>query len=209
MTNINRYATLVIALIALIAITGLLRSSYNTLNFQPSVQQSNTLQPTSTDYNTTNITTSNLFGRSSQSNTSVALPATNLKLILRGAFTSTTPELASALIESPDGKTNSFRVNSKVYNNTVLHSVFNDRVILSLNGELETLHFPTAELNETNAPLNNEISKDEIKELVQNNASLKEIATATQQLQSSTISEEQRSQLIRSRLQELRNRARK
>lgn len=212
MTNINRYSILVISLIACIAVANLLRNSYNTFSFQAISQQPQTSQArqtTDTDYNTANITGSNLFGNNSLQNSNITLPTTDLQLTLRGAFTSTNPKVASALIESPDGKTNSFRVDSKVYGNTVLHSVYNDRVILSLNGELETLYFPTTETNTTNSQVANQTSNDEVRELVQNNASLTEIASTAQQLQSSTISEEQRRQLIKSRLQELRNRARK
>ncbi|MBR9805051.1 hypothetical protein GYB62_00855 [bacterium] len=73
------------------------------------------------------------------------LPETKLKLTLRGAFTASEKHLASAIIEDDKQKASTYRVGATLPGNAKLRAVYSDRVVLSRNGVLETLYFPTVE----------------------------------------------------------------
>ncbi|ARU56886.1 type II secretory pathway protein N [Oleiphilus messinensis] len=75
------------------------------------------------------------------------LPQTNLKLTLRGVSYSDENKVASALIEGPDRKTETYQIGESIAGNTALHAVYPQRVVLSRNGVLENLYFP--ELSDT------------------------------------------------------------
>ncbi len=185
---------------------------YSGITFSPEVQQPVT-QTTNTNtqaYQVSSITSKNLFGQADPDQAlSANLPTTSLQLMLRGVFTSTNPTQGSAIIESPDGTTRSFKVNSTVFGNAKLHSVFADRIVLSQSGELETLYFPTPSSTASNT---NQLSVNDLPQnvqtLVRNTMTAEEISSTRQQLSSSSLTAEERQQLIRQRLQELRNRAR-
>ena len=71
------------------------------------------------------------------------LPKTRLKLILKGAFTSTENERASALIaESKRGKGKRYYIDDRLPGGAVLHEVFNNSITIKRAGRLETLEFP-------------------------------------------------------------------
>ena len=168
------------------------------------------------NYQARTITQSYLFGKMARDN-ALPIPETGLQLVLRGAFTSSNPALASAIIETPDGKTNSYRIEKEVYGQAKLHEVHGDRIVLSRNGELETLYFPTP----SQAPITTQNENadataaaiaavpDNIQQLVQDNMSADEIQKARRELTNASLSAEQRQALIRKRLQDLRDRARK
>lgn len=69
------------------------------------------------------------------------LPKTNLRLTLTGVSATENQKRATALIEGPDRNTESYGVGDTLPGNADLHSVHNDRVILSRSGKLETLFF--------------------------------------------------------------------
>jgi len=101
------------------------------------------------------------------------------------------------MIEGGDGVTRSYRVNMQVGANTQLHGVFLNHVVLSRSGVLETLTFPSpASTGNSSARSsgNNSVSID------QSQPRGKPVDTAS-------MSAQQRQQLIKTRLQELRNRS--
>ena len=73
------------------------------------------------------------------------LPETELKLTLKGSIASNIEAEASAFIEDDYGSYNEFRIGDKVPGNAELVAVNNDSVVLSRNGIMETLYFPSEE----------------------------------------------------------------
>lgn len=217
----NQRTTNSVAAILCIVLGWLLLSQglavYQGANYQPIIQNENRITPSQPveDYSVNAIVERNFFGRQivnqellQQTN----LPTTNLQVVLRGVFTSTNPRQASAIIERPDGQVRSYRVNATVFGSSRLHAVFNDRIVLSTNGELETLYFPEPGAAQTTstqdvAQVIDQVPQD-IRELVENNMSAEEIREASQALTSDSLTAEQRAALIRERLMILRNRAR-
>jgi general secretion pathway protein C len=70
------------------------------------------------------------------------IPETNLRLSLKGAFTHSVPEKASALI-APDvnSKAELFFIDASLPGGAVLDTVYPDHVIIRRNGQLEKLQF--------------------------------------------------------------------
>jgi len=212
--RMSRYFLIIVSVFILIALAEQLFSAYATKNYHSDIKVS-ALQKNSTKdtvYNVQTITENHLLGQFNRTITKQKkLPTTNLKLTLRGAFTSNNPQHASAMIEGPDRKTQSYKVKGKVYGNTVLHSVFSNRVVLSRGGQLETLYFPAVK----DTP--NQNSQDPSDQNVQQNStpSAQRYASASSskvnpKLRSNAaMTKEQRKQLIKDRLQELRNRSKK
>lgn len=167
----------------------------------------------SSDYKAQSITQNQLFGQLDRKHLEgVDLPTTRLQLILRGAFTATDPNKASAIIESPDGKTRSYKIKSSVYGNARLHAVYPDRVVLIQGEQLETLLFPkpgTAQSTGSNSGFSMEQLPSDVQTLVRENVTMDDIQQVSKQLRSPTMTPEQRQDLIRSRLQELRSRSKK
>ncbi len=71
-----------------------------------------------------------------------AAPETRLNLKLRGVFASQNKELARAIIADARGDDQSYAIGDQVPGGAVLNDVFEDRVILDRNGQLETLKLP-------------------------------------------------------------------
>lgn len=69
------------------------------------------------------------------------LPETSLKLRLTGVLAGRDNLQASALIEGPDRKTRSYRVDEDVPGGAILKQVYPDRVVLERSGRLENLVF--------------------------------------------------------------------
>jgi general secretion pathway protein C len=217
-TQLNRWLLIALLILLVAGLGQQVWSAFNTLGYQADTPRSNPTSANSNpvNYKVSDITSSQLFGQVAGQATSTAnIPVTRLQLKLRGAFTSSQPSLASAIIEGPDGETRSYKVNSKLYGQAELQQVFADRVVLSRNGQLETLYFPTAETLANNSSSNNAGQTniggydipDDIRSLVQDNMSGQEIQQAARELSSSAMTPEQRKALIRKRLQDLRNRA--
>jgi general secretion pathway protein C len=222
-SGLNRLLAMAVSISIALLFCYQLRNTWLTFNYQP--EQSVTVEsakPTSS-YIATNITKNNVFGRSLASSDTEAnrIPATRLQLKLRGAFTSSNPKNASAIIEGSDGKTQTYKLGSRIYGQASLHQVLADRIVLSRDGELENLYFSEPDTTDQNSQLTisnsseptnlsayaNQIPAD-IKQLVQDNMSLTEIQQASKQLQNSAMTPQQRKELISKRLQELRKRAR-
>ncbi|WP_101759473.1 type II secretion system protein N [Oceanicoccus sp. KOV_DT_Chl] len=212
-----RYAGMLIALLMALLIGQQLFNTFNTLDHQPVHGVSKVSKQTAAPYNARTITTSHLFGLySGGSNGAANLPVTRLQLELRGAFTSSNPDQASAIIKGPDGESRAYKVNSRIYGTARLHKVFADRIVLSRNGQLETLYFPdpssttssqtAVTTSYSDSSSGYDIPEDAMK-LVQDNMSLQEIQQTTKALKSSAMTAEQRQALIRKRLQDLRDRA--
>ncbi len=215
--RISQLAPLLIALVfAAMLITAAL-ALYQTSRYQPEIATTDTgkQSPAIINYKATDITNSNLFGITVGGLSGLdksQIPTTLLQLTLRGAFTSANDKLASAIIEGPDGLAKSFKINSRVYGSTELHAVFNDRVVLSRNGQLETLLFPdpsqSTSANSTAPVTSLEQLPDGVANLVRDNMTPQQIQQAENQLRSSAMTPEQRQQLIKKRLTDLRDRAR-
>ncbi len=215
----SRVAAILIAIIACLAIAKALMSVFETLQFTPDVPAPSQTIEKNTSYDGNDIAQRNLFGLPPVSGAAdqANLPTTRLQLQLRGAFTSSTPKLASAIIQGPDGESRSYKAGSKVYGQATLHEVYKDRVVLERNGQLETLFFPENNDDSTsNTLVSSQINSrslssygisDEDRSLVQDNMSIQEIKQAAKELGSAALTPEQRQQLIRQRLQDLRNRA--
>lgn len=139
------------------------------------------------------IVAANLFGEANHTGLASALPSTTLSLTLRGVFTGREPGTGQAIIESADGRSSMFSVNSEVANGVMLDAVYADRVVLSRSGQLETLQFPRPDTTPS--------SQDLAKAGVGN-----EIASAYAGAAGAGASSEERKAMIRQRLEELRNR---
>jgi general secretion pathway protein C len=214
--RVSHYTVVALSVLLIIMLALQVWTFVLTSRYQPEVTAINNKSASPrVEYQAQSITNSNLFGVDKvQQDGKLNLPTTSLELKLRGAFTSTNPQMASAIIEGPDGKARSYRLNNRVYGNASLHAVYTDRILLSQQGELETLYFPDPSESSNVAAENAALTSaenaipDSIKTLVQENMSAEEIQQASQQLRSSAMTPEQRQQLIRQRLLELRNRAR-
>lgn len=95
-----------------------------------------------TDY-ASQVSSANLFGRAPTAGNDQSLPQTQLNVTLRGVFTSDDPALASAIIESEDGKMQMVRTGATLGDNTTLERVYPNRVVVSRSGIMENLYFPT------------------------------------------------------------------
>ncbi|PIE44403.1 MAG: hypothetical protein CSA50_00835 [Gammaproteobacteria bacterium] len=70
------------------------------------------------------------------------MPATRLKLILRGVSVADDPQFCTALIEGPDRKTEIYAIGADLPGNATLHQVYSDRIVINRKGLLEKLYFP-------------------------------------------------------------------
>jgi general secretion pathway protein C len=209
--SLSRWLPLALALCLVALVAPLLWHSYQTFYFQPSVDRIAAAAPQGQPYSAQAITQGNLFGRSQTAPAAAKLPATNLQLILRGAFGAITPEKGTAMIESGDGVTRSYRVNMQVSANTRLHGVFPNHVVLSRDGKLETLEFPSlGSVTGSSGPPNTgnntgNNTRNNSGSNAGNHAAI--IPPSAQRHDTATMSAQQRQQLIKLRLQELRNRS--
>lgn len=70
------------------------------------------------------------------------LPATNLRLYLRGVLAAEGDFPGSALVEDDKGQTEVYLVGDELPGSARLHAVFPSRVVLERSGKLENLYFP-------------------------------------------------------------------
>ena len=68
-------------------------------------------------------------------------PKTNLRLVLKGVFTSEQAGASGAIVEEIGKKSGYYGVGDTLPGNAVLEEVYNDRILLRRNGRLETLAF--------------------------------------------------------------------
>jgi general secretion pathway protein C len=201
----SRWLAPLLALCLLALLAQLLWRSYQTYLFAPQIDRIITAVPQQQQYNIATITQGNLFGRALVSPAAAKLPVTNLQLILRGAFGASTPEKGIAMIEGGDSITRSYRVNMQVSANTRLHGVFTNHVVLSRDGQLETLEFPSPAGTVANNGTGSSGSTFG-SGTGNDTGNRRPINTTTsQRVDATAMSAQQRQQLIKSRLQELRN----
>ncbi len=146
-----RFSPVGIALAAIAAVAYQLYGGLVSHSYQPVVQQQPPVAVTKPQpaYQVATITDRHLFGQLSEQFGSQPqqqnLPETQLQLVLRGAFTANDTGQGAAIIESMDQEARSYRVGQPVAGGVKLHAVYNDRVVLAQNGQLETLYFPSIE----------------------------------------------------------------
>ena len=100
-----------------------------------------------TDSSLANISRYHLFGDAKKSapviqQKVIDAPETRLRLDLKGVFASTNASQALAIISSSKGKDKTYHVGDKITGGVLLHAIYEDRVILKRNGQLETLRLP-------------------------------------------------------------------
>jgi general secretion pathway protein C len=105
--------------------------------------------PGQSDNRVEQITGADLFGHSTAPGPSQEqqLPETSAQLTLRGVFAARDPSEASAIIETGDGHAQIVKPGASVAPDTVLREVHADRVVLSRNGAMENLYFPSPQDN--------------------------------------------------------------
>ena len=77
----------------------------------------------------------------------IEAPETRLRLDLKGVFASTIANQALAIISSSKGKDKTYHIGDKITGGALLHAVYEDRVILKRNGQLETLRLPKSKVD--------------------------------------------------------------
>ncbi len=124
----------------------------------PSIQQTTTINPIPPKESTLHTTQFNeLFGSltpSTQPNkpieTPIEAPITQLELTLHGILFANNSITARALISSPETSEQTYAINDSLGTSTTIHSIFTDRVILTHNGQQETLYLPDSEGDKKN-----------------------------------------------------------
>ena len=99
-----------------------------------------------------NLSSYHLFGDAEKSapviqQTVIDAPETRLRLDLKGVFASTNASEALAIISSSKGKDKTYHIGDKITGGALLHAVYEDRVILKRNGQLETLRLPKSKVD--------------------------------------------------------------
>ncbi len=98
------------------------------------------------DVNTAQIGERNFFGLAGKDGPVIQvdnLPETTLQLTLRGAFMATTSSIGGAIIEDEAKQAAHYTVGDELPGDAELKGVYADRIVLSRNGVLETLYFPS------------------------------------------------------------------
>jgi type II secretory pathway component PulC len=127
----------------------------NAALYQPPVTAAATVVAGEDNNPAERIAAANLFGQAPQNTASgnQLLPETNLQLTLRGVFTASDSNRASAIIETGDGRAQVIRVGIAVAPDTVLQQVYDNRVVLARHGALENLYFPAATDSDAGLPV--------------------------------------------------------
>lgn len=142
-----------VALACVIALGSEAHHDYNSLKSVPSVGTVTThsaepsQKPTSIDYSQIH-----LFGKAGAEpkiEIKKDIPVTRLNLVLKGAFTSSSPDRASALISEKNKPSVRYFIDDKLPGGAILHQVDKDFVTLSRSGQLEILRFPDTNESET------------------------------------------------------------
>ena len=138
------------ALILLALIASELWTTFHAVFYRPAITPpAGTPSPDQNTNQVEQITAADLFGHSTAPEPSKEqqLPETSAQLTLRGVFTATDPGQASAIIETSDGHAQVVKTGASVAPDTVLREVHSNRVVLSRNGSMENLYFPTPQDN--------------------------------------------------------------
>lgn len=164
---------------------------------QPSPVQARDVAAAGNGANVEQIISAELFGRSN-AGLNANLPQTTLQVTLRAVFAASDPKFASAVIESSDGRTQMIKVGGTVDASTTLQAVHPNRIVLSRNGELETLLFPAPQES-------SEVPADTLAD-TQNRAMPETTTVAGVNLPPGMTAEEIKRSAILQRLEELRAR---
>jgi len=104
------------------------------------------------------IVTRHLFGQvqtARPDQAAVAIPETQLRLVLRGVMASTDPHTATAIIADPSGKENFYTVGAALPGGATLKEVHAQHIVLSRGGRFETLRLPENTLKVTEGAVAN------------------------------------------------------
>lgn len=129
------------------------------------------------------------------------LPETNLRLQLRGVLAAEGEFPGSALIEDDKSNTEVFLVGDELPGNATLRSVHANRVIIERNGALENLYFPELKSNSEMAVASNAPSPA-------TRSVSQPVSSSRTESRAGSMTQEQRREEVRRRLEELRNRLR-
>jgi general secretion pathway protein C len=130
------------------------------------------------------------------------LPETNLRLKLRGVLAAEGEFPGSALIEDDKSETEVFLVGDQLPGNATLRSVHSNRVIIERNGALENLYFPEERATEEMAVASASASPSASTGVSQ------PAPTRSTQSRAGSMTQQERREEVRRRLEELRNRLR-
>ena len=102
--------------------------------------------------NLANVSSYHLFGDAKKSAPIVQqkvidAPETRLRLDLKGVFASSDSSQALAIIASSKGQDKTYHIGDKITGGVLLHAIYEDRVILERNGQLETLRLPESKVD--------------------------------------------------------------
>jgi len=98
------------------------------------------------------IVAQHLFGQAQVAGpqkATVAIPETQLRLVLRGVMASTDPHTATAIIADPAGKEDFYTVGASLPGGATLKEVHAQHIVLSRGGRFETLRLPENSLKVT------------------------------------------------------------
>ena len=185
---------LVLALcaIAAIALIGLeLWPAISTQLDSATIRSAGKSPPRRDTANIDQITAADLFGHAANQNAN--LPQTDLQVTLRAVFAASDPKAASAVIETAGGSAQIVKVGGAIGSSATLQAVYPNRVVLSRNGALETLYFPTPQASSAMT-------------VAQNSALPSAASPADSNLPPGTSAEEIKRAAILQRLEELRAR---
>lgn len=140
--------SILVGLLMLAALGWQGRAIYSEIKTQPDIGHAALVSPASTNAKPPEIAFSKLFlfGQDTVAaptpNQTENLPETNLSIFLRGVAAGDGKAFASALVEGPDKKTDSYHVGDELPGNAKLHEIFSNRIVLNRNNQLENLYFP-------------------------------------------------------------------
>lgn len=137
------------------------------------------------------IDAAQLFGTPTTTDSSnQALPNTRLQWLLQGVFTGATPQDGSAIILAGDQTARLFKAQQTLPGGAMLDEVHADHVVISVDGQRETLRFPT--IGSTALPSAEPVIADQ--------ASVQVVSLSQENIDS-------RREIVRQRLEMLRQRA--
>ncbi len=194
-----------VLLLATLAIALLIYQLMVAQRYQPNISAVRPPPATSaSSYNEQDIINSQLFGEAKPQQLSQRdLPSTQVALQLRGVFTAPVDDQAGAIIEGEGRPAEYYKVGMEISEGITLHRVYSNRVLISNQGELENLYFPTVLTAPTQSPPTQSPATPG-----QTRPPTSAAPPAQQPSNDGAISQEQKQTLIRQRLEELRSRAR-
>lgn len=177
------------------------------LKFQPAPIRTSAAAPIEPQQLARQVAAAHLFGRSGDTAAAAYRqrpPETSLQLTLRGAFAGGVATQGSAIIELQQGTTRSVRAGESIDRDIRLREVHPDHVVLERAGQLESLYFPQpGSLDPQAIPDPQSAAAQALMDggpAIANDAAGMESDT-------SSLGADERREMIRQRLEELRQRA--